>query len=54
MNGKKTYIAVLAGILGVVASYSSGNITLADAINQALVFLGVAGLRHGVEKNGSN
>lgn len=50
INGKKTYIAVGGGILTVIGSFFQGGVDLATALTQILTFLGVAGLRHGVDK----
>ena len=48
LKGKKTYTAVVAGLAVIVGQYYSGDILVAEAVNQALVFLGIGGLRHGV------
>lgn len=50
LNGKKTYIAVGAAILSVVGQYFSGEVVLGQAVQDVLLLLGVAGLRHGVDK----
>ena len=46
--GKKTYIAVVAGLLVVVGGFLQDQFTLAEAINQAVLLLGIGGLRAGV------
>lgn len=50
MNGNKTYTVVLAGLAVVAGTYFQGTIDLNEAINQALVLLGIGGLRHGISK----
>ena len=43
LKGKKTYTAVVAGLAVIVGQYYSGDILVAEAVNQALVFLGIGG-----------
>lgn len=52
LDGKKTYTAAIGIVLVAVGSYLSGDIALGDAVTQVLAGLGVAGMRHGVSKNG--
>lgn len=51
MNGWKTYLAALLGIL-VVGAQAQGYIgeETARLIAEVLAFLGLAGLRHGIDK----
>lgn len=51
-NGKKTYTAAIGLILVAVGSYLSGDQTLGASMTQVLAGLGIAGMRHGVSKNG--
>jgi hypothetical protein len=48
LSGKKTYIVVVGGLLVVVGGFLQGQLDLAEAINQAVLLLGVGGLRAGV------
>lgn len=48
LKGKKTYIVMLAALLGAVAGYASGEITLVQAIEAVLAALGLGALRSGV------
>lgn len=48
INGKKTYTVVIAGLLTVAGLFLNGQIDVAEAVNQVLVLLGVAGIRHGI------
>lgn len=48
LNGKKTYTAVLAGLAIVVGTYFQGEIDIAAAVNQAVILLGIGGIRHGM------
>ena len=48
LTGKKTYIVMLVGLVAVAGAFSMGEIDLASAINQALILLGIGGLRAGV------
>jgi hypothetical protein len=48
MNGKKTYAVVVGGLLVVGGLFLQGQIDVSEAVNQALVLLGIAGVRHGV------
>jgi hypothetical protein len=52
LAGKKTYIAVIAGIAAVVADLAGGGVDVNGAIVQILTLLGVGGLRAGVSKVG--
>ena len=49
IHGNKTYIAVLAGILTVVGTYLGGDATIAESVQQILMLLGIAGVRHGIK-----
>ncbi len=53
LNGKKTYTAAIGLVLVAVGSYMSGDQTLGAALTQVLAGLGIAGMRHGVSKNGT-
>ena len=46
--GKKTYIVVLGGLLVVVGGFLTGELSVAEAVNQGVLLLGVGGLRAGV------
>ena len=48
MNGKKTYTVVLAGLAVIAGTFFQGTIDLQEAINQAIILLGIGGLRHGI------
>lgn len=48
LSGKKTYIVVAGGLLAVAGAFMQGQVDVAEAVNQALVLLGIAGLRAGV------
>lgn len=50
LSGYKTYIVILAGLMAVFAAFVSGDVTLADAINQAVLLLGFGGLRSGIKR----
>ena len=50
MNGNKTYIVVIGGLLAVAGAFMQGQVDVAEAVNQGLLLLGVAGLRHGMPK----
>lgn len=49
-SGKKTYIVVVGGLLAVLGAFMQDQVTVAEAVNQALTLLGIAGLRAGVAK----
>ena len=46
INGNKTYTVVLAGLAVVAGTYFQGTIDLQEAVNQAVILLGIGGLRH--------
>jgi hypothetical protein len=48
LSGYKTYIVVVVGLVTIAGAFLTGEVALAEAINQALVLLGIAGLRAGV------
>lgn len=52
LSGQKTYIVAAAVILSALAAFVDGSATLQEAINQALVGLGLGTLRAGVAKGG--
>ena len=45
LEGRKTYIAILAGLLVVVGGFLQGQFDLGEALNQAVLLLGIGGLR---------
>jgi hypothetical protein len=45
LEGKKTYIAILAGLAVVVGGFYQGQFDLGEAINQVVLLLGIGGLR---------
>ncbi len=48
MNGKKTYLAALAGVLGAAAGYYTGTLDMPAAIQLAFSAVAAATIRHGV------
>lgn len=48
LSGYKTYIVVVAGLLTVLGSFASGDMTLQEAVVRALELFGLATLRAGV------
>ena len=50
LDGKKTYLAALGLVLVALGSFLSGEQNLLEAVNQALLGLGIAALRLGVSK----
>lgn len=50
LNGKKTYIVAFGVVIAAIVSWSTGEMTLADAITRGLEGLGLATLRAGVAK----
>lgn len=52
LNGKKTYVAAIGIVLMAVGGYLHGDLALGETVTQILAGLGVAGMRHGVAKNG--
>lgn len=48
MEGKKTYTVVIAGLLVIAGQFLGGEVAVSEAVNQALILLGIAGVRHGV------
>lgn len=50
MNGKKTYLAALASILGAVAGAASGQVSVADAAQIIVTAILAVTLRHGIGK----
>ena len=51
IDGKKTYIIALISILAAWASVWAGSMTQQQAIEATMGALGMASLRHGVEKS---
>jgi len=49
MNGQKTYIIGLLGIISAVAGYFSGTLDTAQAGQVLLTSLAAMGLRHGMK-----
>jgi hypothetical protein len=49
-EGKKTYVVAVAVIVGAAAQFVTGEMSLGEAINAALVGLGLGTLRAGVAK----
>ena len=52
MNGKKTYTAALVTITAGVGLYLAGELTRAEGVLCVLAGMGLAGLRHAIEKGG--
>ena len=50
LDGKKTYLLVLASLVHVAYLFLNGDVAAGDALNQALVALGIGTLRAGVAK----
>ncbi len=48
LPGKKTYVAVIVGLVAVAGAFYLGEINVVDAINQVIVLLGIGGVRLGV------
>jgi hypothetical protein len=48
LAGKKTYIVMIVGLVTVAGAFMQGQVDLAEAINQALILLGIGGIRAGV------
>ena len=48
MEGKKTYVVVVMGLVSVVGAFLLGEVSLAQAITNALELLGLGALRLGV------
>jgi len=45
LEGKKTYIAMVVGLVAVWGGFLQGAVDLAAAINQTVILLGIGGLR---------
>ena len=43
--GKKTYLVAIGAVVAAVVAYLTGDLTLAEAINQGLIGAGLATLR---------
>ena len=52
LQGKKTYLVMIAAILGAIAAYSTGDMTLIQALEAIMAALGLGALRSGVAKVG--
>ena len=50
LDGKKTYIAAAAVVVAALAGFLGGDLTLGQAVANALEGLGLAALRSGVAK----
>ena len=50
IDGKKSYIVAFGVIVAAVVGYLTGDFTLQEAVNSALVGLGIGTLRHGMAK----
>lgn len=48
MNGKKTYLAALASIIGAACGVYTGTVSMADAAQIAVSAILAATVRHGV------
>ena len=48
LEGKKTYIVMVVGLVAVWGAFLQGALTVADAVNQSVILLGIGGLRAGV------
>ena len=51
MQGKKTYFVALGVIVASAVGFAAGDMSLQEAINSALVGLGLGTLRAGVAKS---
>lgn len=49
MNGNKTYIVAVAGILAGIAAFLTGEATLPDLITTLTVGASALGIRHGMK-----
>ncbi len=45
LQGKKTYITVVAGLLLVAGGFLQGQLDVGQAINQVVLLMGIGGLR---------
>ncbi len=50
LDGKKTYIVMLGGILAAIGGYLTGDMSLAEAVILGVNSLGLGALRAGVAK----
>jgi hypothetical protein len=50
LKGKKTYIVAAALVLTALSGFVTGDVTLAQAVDQVLIGLGIGTLRAGVAK----
>lgn len=48
LQGKRTYILALGAVVAAAVAYLTGEMTLAEAVNSALVGAGIGTLRAGV------
>lgn len=51
LEGKKTYIVAAAVVLTALGAFLNGDLTLIQAVEQALVGMGIGTLRAGVAKS---
>jgi hypothetical protein len=51
LNGKKTYLIAISGIILAIVGYASGTLTLPQFIEAVLAALGMSTLRAGVTKS---
>lgn len=54
MQGKKTYMVAAGFVLVAVGQWMTGDATVAESVNQILMGLGLAGVRHGVKTEVGN
>jgi hypothetical protein len=50
LQGKKTYLVMIAAILGAIAGYATGELTVVQMIQAIMAALGLGALRSGVAK----
>ena len=50
LKGKKTYIVAAALVLTALSGFVTGDVTLAQAVDQALTGLGLGAVRAGIAK----
>jgi len=49
LEGKKTHILVLSGLVAIIASFLTGDLALGEAIQRALEVASMSALRMGVK-----
>ena len=52
LQGKKTYLVIISGIIAAILAYLNGDMTLVQALSAIWVALGLGAVRSGVSKSG--